>query len=329
MCSRIKGQIKLLFTTFLKGMAMPFAPIARNLAVFGFACLVAASFGRMAAQSNPDPEAKAPAASAWPPAKLPDGQPDVQGFYGPTGNSRDPKNPGTFASYTIEGGLTTFAGGSDTTLELDIPKAVYQSVVVDPPGRVPYTQEAFERREYFRGEGEGLYDPLSRCVGGVPRLAYWGGFQIVQTKGTVMIVHEWNHFYRIIPVDGRGHAGKGLKLIMGDSVGHWEGNTLVIDVTNNSDLPWFDTMGDFHSDAMHLVERFNFVDPNTIKYEATVEDSKVLTQPMKLAMLLMRSKNKGKDYETWEFACHENEHEVEHILRAAGKLPPTAKTSLP
>jgi hypothetical protein len=258
----------------------------------------------------------APATDGWP-SRLADGQPDVQGFWGIRRNSDDPSKPGTFASYTIEGGDTTFAGGSDRTLQLNIATAKYETVVVDPPGRIPYQEWALERRKTLRGENEGLYDPLARCVGGTPRQIYWGDFQIVQSRGTVAIIHEWNHFFRIIPVDGRPHAGQGLKLIMGDSVGHWEGNTLVVDVTNNSELPWFDTMGDFRSDALHVVERFTFSDRNTIQYEAVIEDPKTLTQPMKIAMTMMRNEEKGGDYELWEFACHENEKEVEHIMRAA------------
>ena len=99
---------------------------------------------------------------------------------------------------------------------------------------------------------------------------------------------------------------------MGDSRGRWEGNTLVVDVTNNNDKTWFDVIGSFHSDALHVVERFTVVDAKAIDYEATIEDPKVYTRPWKLALRLERIHE--KDYELLEEACHEGERDVQHIL---------------
>jgi hypothetical protein len=90
---------------------------------------------------------------------------------------------------------------------------------------------------------------------------------------------------------------------MGDSRGRWEGNTLVIDVTNHNDLTWFDQAGGYHSDALHVVERLTFVDADTINYEATLEDPKAYTRPWKIAFTILRHKEEG--FELLEDACFE------------------------
>jgi len=98
---------------------------------------------------------------------------------------------------------------------------------------------------------------------------------------------------------------------MGDSRGHWEGNTLVVDVTNNNDKTWWDVVGSFHSDALHIVERYTFVNADTINYEATFEDPKVFTRPFKMSLRFERNKEQG--YEQMEFACHEGQ-ESQHLI---------------
>jgi hypothetical protein len=99
---------------------------------------------------------------------------------------------------------------------------------------------------------------------------------------------------------------------MGDSRGHWEGNTLVVDVTNNNDKTWFDIVGDFHSDALHISERYTFVDPDTISYQATFEDPKVYTRPFKMALTFGRNvrDEAAKSHELLEEACHEGQRDT-------------------
>ena len=95
-----------------------------------------------------------------------------------------------------------------------------------------------------------------------------------------MILYEWAHAYRTIPLDGRPHLAGNIKLYNGDSRGHWEGNTLVVDVTNFNDKVFLDSHGSFYSEALHVVERWTLVDANTLKYEATLEDPTVFTRPL-------------------------------------------------
>ena len=141
---------------------------------------------------------------------------------------------------------------------------------------------------------------------------YFGEFQILQPPGHVVFLIAFSHSYRVVPLDGRPHLADDIKLFMGDSRGRWEGNTLVVDVTNNNDRTWLDGIGSFHSDALHVVERFTVVDATTIDYEATIEDTKVYTRPWTLALRLERVHE--KDYELWEEACYEGERDVPHIL---------------
>ena len=195
------------------------------------------------------------------------------------------------------------------------------SVIVDPPdGKVPYQPWAAAKRQditdhHTNPRRLGDVDPQARCLlSGVPRMNYQEitGIQIHQIPGYVLINYEFNHTYRIIPLDGRPHIGERVKLWMGDSRGRWEGNTLVLDVTNHNYRTWFDLVGTFHSDALHVVERWTFVDADTINYEATIEDPKVFTRPWKMAFPLERRKEPG--FELLEMACHEGERSFELML---------------
>jgi hypothetical protein len=130
-------------------------------------------------------------------------------------------------------------------------------------------------------------DPALRCVpvafGTVNVSLYGLGFvgQIVQTPTLVVLLTETYHTFKIIPTDGRKHRDDVPPSFRGDSVGRWEGDTLVVDTTNFADTNWMGAEGNvsFHSEALHIVERYHRVDRNTLEVEATVEDPKVLTGP--------------------------------------------------
>jgi len=132
-------------------------------------------------------------------------------------------------------------------------------------------------------------DPSLRCVpvafGSLNVSLYGLGFvgQIVQTPGFVVMLTETYHSFRLIPTDGRKHREDVLPSFRGDSVGRWEGDTLVVDATNFTDTNWMAAEGvvSFHSDALHIVERYRRVDKNTLEVEATDEEPKVLTGPWK------------------------------------------------
>jgi hypothetical protein len=105
--------------------------------------------------------------------------------------------------------------------------------------------------------------------------------------------YEFAHALRNIPMDGSGHPDGLPDTWMGDSRGHWEGDTLVIDVRNFNDQTWFDRAGNFHSDALHVVERYTLAGADHIQYEATIEDPMVFTKPWKISMPLYRRMEKN------------------------------------
>ena len=126
---------------------------------------------------------------------------------------------------------------------------------------------------------------------------------------------EINHFSRVIPLDGRPHVGERIKLFMGDSRGHWEGNTLVVDVTNQDARTWLDRLS-FHGEGLRVTERWTRVSPDRMEYRATLEDPTMFTRSWTIALPFSRNKEDG--FEIWEYASHEGERDVERILRGGG-----------
>jgi hypothetical protein len=197
-----------------------------------------------------------------------------------------------------------------------------QPLIIDPPdGRIPYQPWAAARRTEHLFDMEtptklAHIEPEDRCLLlGAPRSNYRGDLQIRQTAGQVVILYEWVHAYRVISTDGRPHVGADIHLYNGDSRGRWDGDTLVVDVTNFDDEVWFDSHGSFYSEALHVVERYTLVDRDTINYEATIEDPNVFTRPWTMTFTINRIPDAG--YEFFEEACYEG-NTTEHRL-AAGR----------
>jgi hypothetical protein len=182
-------------------------------------------------------------------------------------------------------------------------------VIVDPPdGKIPYRPEAAaQQKQNFANRANG--DPETKCFQpGVPRAAYLRSpFQIFQNDRAVYIVYQDAHSYRIIYLNGSPH-NDGLAYAMGDSRGHWEGNTLVADVASFSGTTWLDAAGDYHSDELHVVERYTRMNHDTLMYEATIEDPNVFTRPWTIRMLLRRQKG----IQILEDECEEGENGRRH-----------------
>jgi hypothetical protein len=246
---------------------------------------------------QPRPAAKA-AEKAGPFTRLPDGKPDFQGYW---------ETANFFSAFDLE---------THERAEFGVPAG--RGVVVDPPnGKIPYQPWALEKKKDL-SEHHLFEDPQAHCyLSGVPRQMYTPfGFQILQPRGHVVLLYEAFHSYRIIPLDGRPHISDSIRLFEGDSRGHWEGDTLVVDVTNQNPGTWFDMAANFHSDALHVVERFTPVDAKTIQYEATIDDAKVFSRPWKIAFALVR--NKETNYEQMEYACVEGEKDLQHYTENEG-----------
>ncbi len=169
---------------------------------------------------------------------------------------------------------------------------------------IPYQPWAAAKKQENDAKRTEL-DPLLKCyLPGVPRITYLPfPFRINQTPQLIAVTYEYSHAYRWIWTDGSQHP-EALDFWMGDSRGHWEGDTLVVDVRNFNDQTWFDRAGNFHSEALHVVERYTPIGPDHINYEVTIEDPKVFTRPWKMSMPLYRRLEKNVqilDYECLEF----------------------------
>lgn len=164
-----------------------------------------------------------------------------------------------------------------------------QGVVVG--NEIPYQPAALaKKRENF--EARASADPEAKgYLPGVPRIMYMPfPFQIFQTPQHVAIVFEYDRAIRTIYTNGTPHPRGPITWWMGDSRGRWDGDTLVVDVVHFNDQTWFDRAGNFHSDALHLVERYTLTGPDHIDYEVTIEDPKVFTRRWTMRMLLYRRK---------------------------------------
>ena len=224
-----------------------------------------------------------------------DGKPDMTGVW-QGGSNR----VGTWEEANGDGGL----GGGPAPATAG--RAPAQRPAREP---APYqdwakvkVQESFSRR--------GIDDPMARCLmGGIPRSTTVGLFpmQIVQTPTQVIMLYEMFHAFRVIPMNAK-HPDDMEPSYMGDSVAHWEGDTLVVDVTGFNDRTWIGATGTFHTEAMHVTERYTRVNYNRINYDVTVEDPKVLTKPWIMHnSIMLRTGTRLREYE-----CAENNSDIQH-----------------
>lgn len=218
-------------------------------------------------------------------------------------------------------GIWEAAGSADADLQ-DHADALNmlagRSVVMG--GTIPYQPwAAMKKAENFQNRLK--EDPVNRCfMPGTPRIMYMQyPFQIFQTPQAVAITFEWGLLYRLIYTNGTPHP-EDLDSWMGDSRGRWEGDTLVVDVKNYNDKTWFDMAGDFHSEALHVVERYRMTGPDTIQYEATMEDPKVFTKPWTLRIALHRRTDRNR---LFEYVC------LDGLDETSGAFPREDKTWYP
>lgn len=197
--------------------------------------------------------------------------------------------------------------------------AVPPGVGVVEGGEIPYKPEALAIKK--KNQEDWLNkDPEIKCyLPGVPRATYMPyPFQILESASALTFVYEYDGAVRNIFLKNPGPAP--ADSWMGQSVGRWEGDTLVIDVTDMNDQTWFDRAGDFHSEKLHVVERYTRVGPNEIAYEATIEDPDTFTRPWKISMPLYRRQEKNA--QIMDFKCVEF---VEELLYGQYRKHPLSK----
>jgi hypothetical protein len=172
-------------------------------------------------------------------------------------------------------------------LELGAAGAIPAGRGIVEGGVIPYLPDALKKRDENRANWLKL-DPEVKCyLPGVPRAMYMPfPFQILQSQSHIMMAFEFAGAVRTVYMTN--HTDAPADSWMGWSNGRWEGETLVIDTRGFNDLSWFDRSGNFHSDALHVVERITARSADTLNYEATIEDPKVFSKPWRISMPLYR-----------------------------------------
>ena len=264
------------------------------------------------------------APAAWIPKRLSDGQPDVQGFW----RTENPNAYSLTNPRTGQDGMPERTGpnagkppprGPDGRV---VAKTQKPSRIIDPPnGQVPYLPSAYAHQQdlylNFEVPTKPQYvETQMRCYpSGVARQQWWNEVEIRQYPGVVFLISYASN--RFIYLDDRPHIPDNIKLFMSDSRGHWEGNTLVVDVTNSNAKHRLSYEGDFSSDKVHITERFIFKDNNTYQYQATFTDPSVYKQPWTVSSKQLRVHGNDPSYEWYEYACLEGERNLDNYLPVA------------
>ena len=314
----------------------------RRLLIAGVVILVGIGGATVPALAQAKGSAEATAAAfvnpKWAPPKLPWGHPDLEGIWTSDDmrgvpmarpaqyGSRRNLNDQEFAARALERADARKVDNARTGTfrnEEGSRDFGYTSMVIEPAdGRIPAITAEARTRPAPRGTGGlGPFNTIDdfslwdRCItrgvaGSWLPVVYGNGTRIIQTPDTVIIAHEMVHEARVIPLDGRPHVGGGLRQLMGDSRGHFEGNTLVIETTNFTDRIAAAGGGVRYSDSMKTTERFTRIDPEMVEFEIRVEDPKTYVAPWTLRMTLTSQAG----YEIYEYGCHEGNRSVANSL---------------
>jgi hypothetical protein len=232
-------------------------------------------------------------AQVYQPARTADGKPDLNGIWQAMNTAN-----WDIQDHAAKQGAVTALGAA---FSIPAGKGVVEG------NEIPYLPEAAAKKQE-NAENWLTLDPEIKCyLPGVPRATYMPyPFQIFQTPEQVLIVYEFANATRTIPIDSDEESPSDTW--MGWSVGRWEGDTLVVDVTSFNDQTWFDRAGNFHSDALHVVERYTPIAPNVIDYEVTIEDPNVFSRPWKMRMPLYRRLEQNAQLQ--EYNCVEFTEEL-------------------
>jgi len=241
--------------------------------------------------------------SAYRAPRTADGQPDLNGIWQ--------------AMNTANWDLAPHSAQAGPIVALGAVGSIPGGIGVVEGGEIPYLPEALAKKKENAANWVKL-DPEVKCyLPGIPRATYLPfPFQIVQSKNRILFSYEYASAARVVNMGPPTKAPDNFW--MGWSNGHWEGETLVIDVTNFNDQTWFDHAGDFHSDALHVTERYTAISPAALMYEARMEDPKTFSRPWNISMPLYR--HLEKNAQLLEFKCVEFVEELMygHLRKKAG-----------
>jgi len=258
--------------------------------------------------------------------RLSDGHPDLNGYWGggPAGNDQHLFSRGVDGSVVFDfGGNETDGQGNNLSAT---PGDDFQNQVTDPALQPPYKPEYMAKVKAIADQTYGVTnakDPIYECKpGGIPRASF-GEMQIVQTPQVIAMIRGDGTTDRIIYTDGRAHPDNLDTSYMGDSIGHWEGDTLVVDVIGLNDETWLSgsygglKYGILHSSQEHVIERWTR-DGDTLSYQATIEDPVMFTKPWVLKPRRIRHAQAGPDDYLLQIPCL-NHDEASHIIQPSDK----------
>jgi hypothetical protein len=224
---------------------------------------------------------------AKPTPRLPDGKPDLGGFKGAW-------NPRTIANIAGVGRQ----GPGRSPIE-KLPEVKF----------LPWAQKYYDEAQ----ENLAKDDPEARCLPpGIPRMyATPFPFQILQLENRVVFLFEGGtHIYRVVPLDGRKHSEDPNPTYLGEPIGWWEEDTLVVDTIGFNERSWLDQDGHPHSEKLHTIERFTRTDERTLHYQVTIDDPGAYAEPWTTSWTIPWSAGE----ELWEYVCQENNKDVDHLF---------------
>ena len=208
------------------------------------------------------------------------------------------------ANNTAHWNLEPHAASKGPLFQLGAAFSIPPGLGVVEGGQIPYLPAAVAKRDEHRANWLKL-DPEIKCyMPGIPRATYMPyPFQIVQSADNVLFTYEYASASRMVRMNSQAQSP--APAWMGWSIGRWDGESLVVDVTDHMEDTWFDRSGNYHSDALKVTERYTAIDANTLQYEATIEDPKVFSKPWKISMPLYRRRDPNMqlmEYKCVEFA---------------------------
>jgi hypothetical protein len=238
--------------------------------------------------------------------RTPEGKPDLSGFW----NAPPLYNSNILEEHAAGFGLQ--AG---------------KSVVIDPSdGKIPYQPWALVQRDENRKTENAYLDNEGRCIlSGMPRIMLFS-FELKQAAHDIVLFFDYVHATRVIHMDRQTHVPEDVRLWLGDSIGRWEGDTLVVETRNLNGKSWFALGGDFMTEHGHVVERFSMPDANTLRWQATITDPKTFTRPW--TMQWNQPYLRGTEQEILDDDCHEGNADLDNlkaVYDAARAAPKTAE----
>ena len=246
---------------------------------------------------------EAPAQTAYRAPRTPDGTPDLSGIWQ--------------ANNTANWDLEAHAARQGPVFALGAAFSVPPGLGVVKEGEIPYLPAALEKKQ-ANGANWMTLDPEVKCyMPGIPRATYMPyPFQIVQSKDNILMTYEFASASRVVRMNSKETSP--APSWMGWSIGRWDAETLVIEVTDHMPDTWFDRAGNHHSDALKVTERYSALDANTLLYEATIEDPNVFSKPWTISMPLYRRLDKG--VQLLDYNCVEltEEYRYSSLLKGFG-----------